>query len=256
MSDQEKLVVNLENYVELAGRTNKDYSGGFTLTGEQTWVIPIIAQEVIRLSHLADTLKRAVFYGKELNPWLLLSRLGDVSITVPPTQPSLTVTKEQIDLLHAAMGCVTEAGEVLQTVVDHVFQGKPLDAVNLKEEVGDLEWYQALALKTIGCSLQEALQANINKLRARYGEKFSQEKALNRDLDKEREVLETFDKVGASPEYQEAAKAMGLCTGETKPLSLRDQILKDYVESTTAEGVGDKMFVESVDRIMAGETEP
>ena len=34
------------------------------------------------------------------------------------------------------------------------------------------------------------LQRNIDKLKARYPDKFSQEKALNRNLDKERDILE------------------------------------------------------------------
>jgi len=34
------------------------------------------------------------------------------------------------------------------------------------------------------------MERNINKLKARYPDKFSQEKALNRNLDIERDILE------------------------------------------------------------------
>lgn len=40
-------------------------------------------------------------------------------------------------------------------------------------------------------NLEEGMQKNIDKLIVRYPDKFSNEKALNRDLEKEREVLET-----------------------------------------------------------------
>lgn len=45
----------------------------------------------------------------------------------------------------------------------------------------------------IKVNLEEAMGRNIAKLKARFPEKFSDEKALNRDLDKEREVLEGKD---------------------------------------------------------------
>lgn len=38
--------------------------------------------------------------------------------------------------------------------------------------------------------LERGFQTNIDKLRARYGEKFSSERAINRDLDLERSILE------------------------------------------------------------------
>jgi len=38
--------------------------------------------------------------------------------------------------------------------------------------------------------IEDVLDTNIAKLKARYGEKFSSERAINRDLDKERTILE------------------------------------------------------------------
>ena len=43
---------------------------------------------------------------------------------------------------------------------------------------------------TFATALQVELAKNIDKLRARYGEKFTQAAALVRDLDKERKALE------------------------------------------------------------------
>jgi hypothetical protein len=40
-----------------------------------------------------------------------------------------------------------------------------------------------------GFSVENILETNINKLKARYGDKFSSEKAINRDLNTERDTL-------------------------------------------------------------------
>lgn len=96
----------------------------------------------------------------------------------------------EMDLLHASMGLVTEAGEFQDMLKKHVFYGKPLDKINLKEEIGDLLWYCAIALEALDTDFQAVMQTNIDKLKARYPEKFTEEKAENRDLDKERKILE------------------------------------------------------------------
>ena len=88
------------------------------------------------------------------------------------------------------MGLVTEAGEFQDMLKKHVFYGKPLDEVNLKEEIGDLLWYCAIALEALDTDFEAVMETNINKLKARYPEKFTEDKAENRDLVKEREILE------------------------------------------------------------------
>jgi len=98
---------------------------------------------------------------------------------------------ENIRLLHAAIGLATEAGEVQDALKKHLFYGKPLDKVNLAEEIGDLFWYCAILADTLGVSFDEIQEKNIAKLKARYGDKFTAAAALNRDLDAERKILES-----------------------------------------------------------------
>lgn len=93
-------------------------------------------------------------------------------------------------LLHAGIGLSTEAGEFLDALKKHIFYGKELDRVNLKEEMGDLFWYLAIACDELEVPFETLMERNIEKLKARYGEKFSEEKAENRNLDQEREILE------------------------------------------------------------------
>lgn len=92
---------------------------------------------------------------------------------------------------HAVMGMVTESGELLDAVKKSKIYGRALDKVNLVEEAGDCMWYLALLCDDLGVSFEQVWEKNIAKLRARYPEKFTQERALVRDLGAERSILET-----------------------------------------------------------------
>ena len=93
-------------------------------------------------------------------------------------------------LLHAAMGIVTEAGELMDMLKKHLFYGKPVDWANAKEELGDVSWYWRLGLDAADSSMVENLLTNVRKLKARYAGKFSEHAALNRNLMVERAILE------------------------------------------------------------------
>jgi NTP pyrophosphatase (non-canonical NTP hydrolase) len=163
-------------------------------------------------------------------------------------------------VIHGLFGLITETGELYDAYKRHVFYvkedgtRKPLDLVNVKEEVGDLMWYMAILCDVYGqdfekavnlyrkpfqepseasflrslsafhnkvsslegaylfyqkhpglgelfdglavliscldTSWEELAKINIEKLRARFPEKYAEDKAYNRDLDKERDILE------------------------------------------------------------------
>lgn len=99
-------------------------------------------------------------------------------------------SKESLRLLHSAIGLATEAGEIQDCLKKHIFYGKDLDRVNLKEEMGDVFWYLAILADELGVDFTEVMEKNIQKLKARYGEKFTEEKAANRNLTAERQILE------------------------------------------------------------------
>ena len=93
-------------------------------------------------------------------------------------------------LVHAAFGMQTETAEFTDALKKALFYGKPLDTINLKEELGDLLWYVAIAMDELGTDFETEMDRVIAKLEARYPEKFTADKALNRDLDTERAILE------------------------------------------------------------------
>lgn len=100
------------------------------------------------------------------------------------------LTDDKIRLLHAAMGLATESGEFIDMLKKHIFYGKKLDYPNLGEELGDAMWYSGVAIDVLKTTLDEVLTVNIMKLRERYPEKFTEESAINRNIDAERDILE------------------------------------------------------------------
>src|SRR5262249_12605893 len=95
-----------------------------------------------------------------------------------------------VRLLHAMIGLCTESGEIQDQLKKHIFYGKPIDTTNLVEEMGDLFWYLGIMANTLGVSFEEIMAKNNAKLRARYGDKFTETAALNRNLNAERNILE------------------------------------------------------------------
>lgn len=89
-----------------------------------------------------------------------------------------------LQALHAVIGISGESGELTDAVKKSVMYGKPLDVENVKEELGDICWYMALLLKSIGSSFEEVMIMNHDKLEARYPSGFSEKAAIAR-ADKE-----------------------------------------------------------------------
>jgi len=81
---------------------------------------------------------------------------------------------------------------MMDAMKKHLIYGAELDIVNVSEEVGDMMWYIAIVCRKANLSLGTILQQNIDKLRARFPEKFTEQNAMNRDLGLERSTLEKF----------------------------------------------------------------
>lgn len=122
--------------------------------------------------------------------------IENVVKTESPTTPELVArlsSPENVRLLHAAIGMCTESGEFIDQLKKHIFYGKPLDKVNLKEEIGDLMFYIGVAMDVLETDFDTEQRKNIAKLKARYGEKFSAKAAIERNLDSERQILESTE---------------------------------------------------------------
>ena len=83
-------------------------------------------------------------------------------------------------LLNGAMGLNGEAGEVIDILKKHIFQGHDLDKEHIAKELGDCLWYIAVAAKGAGYTLDEIAEMNKAKLRSRYPDGFETDKSLHR----------------------------------------------------------------------------
>ena len=97
------------------------------------------------------------------------------------------------DLLHGVLGLITEAAELAEVLKKQHAYGKPIDRVNLKEELGDVLWYLPLLCRALDTDMESIAEMNIAKLKLRYPNKFSKEDAITRNLTAERGLLETYD---------------------------------------------------------------
>jgi len=104
---------------------------------------------------------------------------------------SAILENETLNNLHYLLGMITEIGELLDIWKRNIAYKKDIDWINVKEELGDILWYFSNFLRINNIDFEEILNININKLKSRYPEKFTEEKAINRDLESERKILES-----------------------------------------------------------------
>jgi NTP pyrophosphatase (non-canonical NTP hydrolase) len=157
-----------------------------------------LAKAIIALGNILDAMKKNTFYGKPFDNDKILEYANEArnnSQRIYATA-SYKAIGEPIDIrqarintriFHSVVGIVTEAVELLEAID---LDSDQVDEVNLREEFGDLAWYIAIGLDETNSSFEQVLDRVIAKLRARYPEKFTSENAINRDLVKERKVLE------------------------------------------------------------------
>lgn len=84
-------------------------------------------------------------------------------------------------LLNGLMGLNGEAGEAIDLLKKHMFQGHALDHQHIARELGDIAWYLALSANAIGYPLEDILKMNVEKLRERYPRGFDRAKSVTRD---------------------------------------------------------------------------
>lgn len=80
----------------------------------------------------------------------------------------------------ACLGLAGEAGETLDMIKKWIFHEKELDVEHLKKELGDVMWYIAMMCYSFGFDLDEIMQINIDKLKARYPDGFDPKRANER----------------------------------------------------------------------------
>ncbi len=95
-------------------------------------------------------------------------------------QEETTRTMGDGDLTLWALGLCGEAGEFAEMIKKHVGHKHELDKLKAAKELGDVLWYISAASLSLGISLEEIVNINVEKLRTRYPKGFSTVDSINR----------------------------------------------------------------------------
>lgn len=152
------------------------------------------------MGEIIDALKKHHIYGKALDQANIIEEVGDVAYYVAgllSMTPELLETLEDgqltVDLeklaaaqqhtLHSVLSLNLSFATTIEEILDPIGEGF-VDHVE-----GCMYTLHALAL-LLDVNLEDAFDTNIKKLAKRYGDKYSDFNAINRDLDAERKILE------------------------------------------------------------------
>lgn len=83
-------------------------------------------------------------------------------------------------VLNACLGLSGEVGEFNDMIKKWIFHEKDLNEEHLKKECGDIMWYIAMVCNAFRWDLDEIMQMNIDKLKARFPYGFDTQRANNR----------------------------------------------------------------------------
>jgi NTP pyrophosphatase (non-canonical NTP hydrolase) len=149
-----------------------------------------------RIEHFEEELMDALMYAQHLKVVMC------ASLTANDFQRAAMRTASGLDkhslILNGVMGLNGEAGECIDIMKKHIFQGHELDREHLIEELGDVAWYLAVCCEGLGVSLEEVMKRNIDKLKARYPEGFDKARSINRQNDADCTEDEREDKEKAA----------------------------------------------------------
>jgi len=91
-----------------------------------------------------------------------------------------TANRHDGELLNYGLGLCGEAGEVAELIKKSQFHGHNISKDEIKSELGDVIWYLANIARLAGLTLDEVAEYNIEKLKKRYPDGFSEEASRNR----------------------------------------------------------------------------
>ena len=86
-------------------------------------------------------------------------------------------------LLNGLMGLNGEAGEAIDILKKHLFQGHELDTEHMAKELGDVAWYLAVSANAIGYDLETIRIPGFQFVHIHLHDGFDAEHSLHRNQD-------------------------------------------------------------------------
>lgn len=199
--------MNFKEYAPLAMRTCKELP---TADHINHMCLGIVGE----MGELVDAIKKAYVYGKGIDQTNIVEEVGDVSwytaglvqcfpaladwldsdeLKQSINYEKLEIARENITrtILLNAMSAANLAADLMMFADDDNLQDA--NAEQVAKALGTALFATAVLLEV---DLSQAFEVNIAKLAKRYGDKYSDYAATNRDLDAERAVLEAGTATG------------------------------------------------------------
>lgn len=97
---------------------------------------------------------------------------------------------------HACLGMAKESGELLALVEKLTYYAQQVPPDRFVDELGDVLWYAAQLCNALNLSMGQVMRANLSKLKARYPDRYTDERAATRDREAERKAVALDDGCG------------------------------------------------------------
>ena len=88
-------------------------------------------------------------------------------------EPDFEIQPGQVMIAWNALGLSGEAGEVVDLVKKGIFHQQGIDNNKLKKELGDVLWYITALASEHNLTMEEIMEHNIEKLKARFPDGYS-----------------------------------------------------------------------------------
>lgn len=185
--------MDMKQYMIESARTSSNPDLDKSLFNNNDSELLDMTLDVVQGGATADLIKRGLFYhDKQLagRGKAMLDRFEKMYNALK--KDGITLDPKYNELLHSILGIASEASEMMEELINASIEGRDVNKINMREELGDVMWYEALGLRNIGSTFEEAADFNIAKLKKRYPDKFTSEAALNRDLAGEHDALKGY----------------------------------------------------------------
>lgn len=158
-------------------------------------LVKFLLGALISITEVLDAVKKQVFYGNDKK---LLentrAHLAEAAECIQVASACDLHVRHPLNInlraFHGMLGVITESGEIAEHLLNHT-NGEELDVAGVMEECADGGgWYTAVLCDEFDVDYYQVLTNCIEKLKVRFPDKFTNENALNRNLDAERAELE------------------------------------------------------------------
>jgi hypothetical protein len=179
-----------------ADRAIRLLHGSIGLCTETAELFEMLEKETLDLVNLKEEIGDSLWYLAVIIHELQLS--PDILTTDPMLSDAqkfyFANMKEEVSKKKALNQYIDETikhvGLLQDLLKKSIFYGKPLSVEKIQAQLEFICQNVAVLCFIGGVTVQECMTANINKLRLRYGEKFTEQAAIDRNLTKERSCLE------------------------------------------------------------------